>query len=68
MASPYSRCLHDPGGNLIVGETEHHALGVSRGGWGTKIHAACDQNRQMLSFLITAGQAGDPNHMIGVLD
>lgn len=52
----------------VVGEPDHHALGVSRGGWGTKIHAACEQNRQVLSFLTTPGQAGDPNHMIAVLD
>jgi transposase len=52
----------------VAGEPGHHALGVSRGGWGTKIHAACEQNRQVLAVLLTPGQAGDPNHMTAVLD
>ena len=52
----------------VVGEPDHHALGISRGGWGTKIHVACEQNRQVLAMLLTPGQAGDPNHMIAVLE
>jgi transposase len=52
----------------VPGEPDHHALGVSRGGWSTKIHAACEQNRQVLAVLLTPGQAGDPNHMIAVLE
>jgi transposase len=49
-------------------EPDDHALGRSRGGWSTKIHLACEQNRQVLSFLLTAGQAGDPPQMIPVLE
>ena len=52
----------------VAGEPDHHALGVSRGGWSTKIHVACEQNRQVLAVVLTPGQAGDPNHMIAVLD
>jgi transposase len=49
-------------------EPDDHALGRSRGGWSTKIHLACEQNRQVLSFLLTAGQAGDSPQMIPVLE
>jgi transposase len=52
----------------VAGEPDHHALGRSRGGWGTKIHLACEQHRQVLSTLITPGQAGDPQMMIPVLE
>ena len=31
--------------NRVAGEPDHHALGRSRGGWGTKTHAAIDQHR-----------------------
>ena len=48
-------------------EPHDHALGRSRGGWSTKIHLACEQNRQVLSFLLTAGQAGDSPELIPVL-
>ena len=54
--------------NSVAGEPEHHALGRSRGGWGTKTHAAIDAGRGLLSFALTPGQAGDSPEMIGVLD
>lgn len=54
--------------NRVPGEPDHHALGRSRGGWGTKVHLACDQDRGVLSILLTPGQAGDPNHLIPVLE
>lgn len=34
----------------VAGEPDHHALGRSRGGWGTKTHVAIDQDRGVLSF------------------
>ena len=49
-------------------EPDDHALGRSRGGWSTKIHVACEQHRHVLSFLLTAGQAGDSPQMVGVLE
>ena len=52
----------------VVGEPEHHALGRSRGGWGTKTHAAVDQHRGVLSFLLTPGQDGDSPQFITVLE
>lgn len=54
-------------GNRHEAEPEDHALGRSRGGWSTKIHLACEQNRQVMAFLLTAGQAGDSPQMIPVL-
>ncbi len=51
----------------VAGEPEHHALGRSRGGWGTKTHAAVDARRGVLAFVLTPGQAGDSPEMIAVL-
>lgn len=51
----------------IPDEPDHHALGRSRGGWSTKIHLACEQNRHVLAHLLTPGQAGDSPQMIPVL-
>jgi len=52
----------------VAGEPDHHALGRSRGGWGTKTHAAVDQHRGVLSFLLTPGQDGDSPQFIPVLE
>lgn len=51
----------------IAEEPDDHALGRSRGGWSTKIHLACEQDRHVLAFLLTPGQAGDSPQMIPVL-
>ncbi|WP_018296659.1 IS5 family transposase [Corynebacterium lubricantis] len=52
----------------IDGEPDNHALGRSRGGFSTKIHLACDQHLQAVSFTLTAGQAGDSPQLTQVLD
>lgn len=49
-------------------EPDDHALGRSRGGWGTTIHAAADTGRGILAILLTPGQAGDSPVMIPVLE
>ena len=54
--------------NRVAGEPDHHALGRSRGGWGTKTHAVIDQHRGVLAFLLTPGQDGDSPQMIPVLE
>ena len=41
----------------MAGEPADHALGRSRGGWGTKIHLCCDRRGNPLGFLLTGGQA-----------
>ena len=52
----------------VDGEPEDHALGVSRGGWSTKVHAAVDAACGMLAGVLTAGQAADCPMMIPVLE
>ncbi len=43
-------------------------MGRSRGGWGTKLHVACEQGRKPLALLITPGQWGDSPQFTAVLD
>ena len=52
----------------VEGEPDDHALGRSRGGWGTEIHAAVEAGLGVMSLLLTAGQAGDCPMMIPVLE
>ena len=40
-------------------EPEDHALGRSRGGWGTKIHILCDAQEHPLHLHLSADQAHD---------
>jgi transposase len=54
--------------NRVAGEPDHHALGRSRGGWGTKTHAAIDQHRGVLAFILTPGQDGDSPQLVPVLE
>ncbi|MFD3820644.1 IS5 family transposase, partial [Streptomyces rubiginosohelvolus] len=55
-----------PGG--VVREPDDHGLGRSRGGFGTKIHLACEQGQKPLSLLVTAGQSGDSPQFVPVLE
>lgn len=48
-------------------EPVDHALGRSRGGWGTKLHLGCEQGRKPLAFVLTGGQRGDSPQFIAVL-
>ncbi|MFB9799581.1 IS5 family transposase, partial [Streptomonospora salina] len=48
-------------------EPADHALGRSRGGWGTKLHLACEQGRKPLSVVAGAGQSGDSPQFARVL-
>jgi transposase len=50
----------------LPGEPADHALGRSRGGWTTKIHALTDGLCAPLTFALTPGQAGD-NPMLAPL-
>lgn len=52
----------------VAGEPDHHALGRSRGGWGTKTHLVVDQDQGVLAFELTPGQGGDSPEMIPVLE
>ena len=42
--------------SLQVQEPEGHALGRSRGGFGTKVHLVCDGHGIMLAIWVTPGQ------------
>lgn len=52
----------------VEGEPADHALGRSRGGWGTKLHLSCEQGRRLMSLLLTGGQRGDSPKFIAVLE
>jgi transposase len=54
-----------PGG--VHPEPDDHGLGRSRGGWTTKTHLACEQGRNLLAMVVTAGQRGDSPQFIPVL-
>ncbi|WP_419248241.1 IS5 family transposase [Streptomyces virginiae] len=51
-----------------ISEPDDHAIGRSRGGLTTKIHLAADGNCRPLTFLLTAGQAGDAPAFTDVMD
>ena len=48
-------------------EPEDHALGRSRGGFGSKIHILCDGDGHPLHFHLSAGQAHDSTMLDTVL-
>lgn len=48
-------------------EPDDHALGRSRGGWGSKIHILCDGDGNPLHFEVSAGQVHDASMLDSVL-
>jgi putative transposase len=46
----------------LAAEPDDHALGRSRGGWTTKIHALVDDSCAAVLLRLTAGQANDNPH------
>lgn len=52
----------------IEHEPADHALGRSRGGWGTKLHLACEQGQRPLAMLLTGGQRGDSPQFVPLLE
>lgn len=55
-------------GEKPVSEPEDHALGRSRGGLSTKIHALADAVCDVTAVGLTAGQAGDNPQLLPLLD
>src|SRR5258708_6957279 len=53
--------------SLQVQEPQDHALGRSRGGFGTKIHLVCDSHGIMLAVWATPGQQHESQAMAVVL-
>jgi transposase len=47
---------------------QNQALGRSRGGLSTKIHAACDSHGNPLRFILTAGSCADYDSASGLLE
>lgn len=50
------------------GEPSDHALGRSRGGFGTKVHVVTDGNGLPLAIEVTAGQAHESTTFEGVMN
>ena len=47
---------------------ENQALGRSRGGFSTKIHAVCDSHGNPLRFILTGGQRNDCTQALQLLE
>ena len=58
--------VEPPGG--VVTEPDDHAVGRSRGGLTTKVHAAAEQGQRLMAMVITAGQTGDSPEFEPFLD
>ena len=54
--------------NSGIAEPEDHALGRSRGGLSTKIHALTDIATCLVAMSLTAGQAGDNPQLLPLVD
>ena len=53
---------------VVDGRPGDHALGRSRGGWSTKIHATVDAGRGVLACVLSAGRAARCPMMVPVLE
>jgi transposase len=49
-------------------EPADHALGRSRGGWGSKLHVVCDRAGVVLGFRVTAGQVNECTEFVALLE
>jgi transposase len=49
-------------------EPADHALGRSRGGWGSKLHLTCDAHGTITAFRLTAGQIQECTEAIARLE
>ena len=54
--------------NNVPTEPTDHALGRSRGGYGTKFHLLCDEQGHPLGFVLSAGQVHDNQLLAPLLD
>ena len=67
MSEPTKR-LPEREKNLPPGEPADHALGRTRGGWGSKIHLVCDGRGLPLATVLTGGQKQECKHFYQALD
>lgn len=56
------------GKNLPTAEPSHHALGRSRGGFGTKLHLLTDGHGLPLTVLVSPGEAHESKWAIPLLE
>lgn len=49
-------------------EPTDHALGRSRGGWGSKLHVVCDRTGLVVGFRVTAGQINECTEFVPLLE
>ena len=56
------------GPNDKIPEPADHAIGRSRGGLTTKVHALADAGIRPVALLLSAGQAGDNPRLVPLLD
>lgn len=49
-------------------EPADHALGRSRGGWGSKLHVVCDRAGLVVGFRVTAGQVNECTEFVPLLE
>ncbi|MDB5350263.1 MAG: Transposase domain protein [Planctomycetota bacterium] len=63
-----SRAAAGAGGKKVEGEPEGHALGRSRGGFGTKLHLVVDGRGTPPSAVVTAGQAHESKSLEPALE
>jgi transposase len=54
--------------NLPAAEPSHHALGRSRGGFGTKLHLLTDGNGLPLNVVVSPGEAHESKFVVPLLD
>ena len=61
---PHARCIKAP---TVGKKSENKAVGVSRGGRNTKIHALVDGLGNPLAFLLSSGNDHDSKHAVSLL-
>ena len=68
MSEPPGRQPARGGKNPPPEEPADHALGRSRGGFGTKLHLVCSRNRVPLAVVVTPGQRQECTQFEAVMD
>jgi putative transposase len=62
------RAAQGAGPNDKIPEPADHAIGRSRGGLTTKVHALADAGIRPVALLVSAGHAGDNPRLVPLLD
>lgn len=62
------RATQGAGSNDKISEPDDHAIGRSRGGLTTKVHALVTSGVRPVAMLLSAGQAGDNPRLVPLLE